>query len=109
MNMKINIKATNIELTQPLKAYIEEKIGSLGKFLTKFGDDEIQISVDAGRSTRHHHKGDVYHVDITVGLPRATLRAEEDDWDLRVAINSAKDKLKKELAKYKEKNEKIGG
>lgn len=108
MTMIINIKATNIDLTPPLKVYIEEKVGSLSKFLTKFKDDEVKVSVDAGRSSMHHHKGEVYHVDINIVLPHETVRAEEDDSDLRVAINSAKDKLKKELVKYKEKKEEVG-
>jgi len=41
--MKIIIKATSLELTGPLKVYIEEKIGDLDKYLQFLEGDSIQV------------------------------------------------------------------
>ncbi len=101
--MKIMIKATNLELTEPLKVYIEKKIGSLSKFFPDLDPDAIKTKVEVARSTRHHKQGNVYHVDVNLELPGTMLRAEKDDADIRAAIDIVKDKLKREIEKYKNK------
>jgi len=101
--MKVIIKATDLELTGPLRVYIEEKIGSLDKFLQSFDGDSIQARIEVARSTRHHKHGEIYHVDVNLDLPGKVLRAEEDDADARAAIDAVKDKLKREIEKYKTK------
>ena len=102
--MKIIIKATSLELTGPLKVYIEEKIGDLGKYLQFLEGDSIQVRIEVARSSRHHKHGDeVYHVDANLDLPGEVLRAEEDSNDVRAAIDAVKDKLKREIEKYKTK------
>lgn len=99
--MKIIIKATNLDLTEPLKVYIEEKLESLNRFLQAIDADVVRARVEVARSTRHHRSGNVYHVDINLDLPGKVLRAEEDSEDIRVAIDAVKDKLKREIEKYK--------
>lgn len=101
--MKINIKATNLELTPAIKVYIEDKIASVDKFLKKFeGQTNIEIFVEIARTTRHHHKGDVFRAEANLQLPGKILRADHEDWDIRVAIDKVKDKLQQEIKKYKE-------
>lgn len=101
--MRIIIKATNLDLTEPLKIYIEEKIGGLEKFLSAIDSDVIQARVEIARATHHHKQGNVYHVDVNLDLPSKVLRAEKDDTDVRAAIDAVKDKLKREIEKYKAK------
>lgn len=104
--MKINIKATNLDLTPALKEYIERKIGDLERFLVKIereGGGEISAFVEVGRSTRHHHKGKVFQAECDLKLPGKMIRAEDVSWDVRVAIDAVKDKLQQEIKKYKER------
>jgi len=101
--MKVIIKATNLELTEPLKVYIEEKMEGLSKFFPNLDPDAVKSRVEVARSTRHHKQGNVYHVDVNLELPGTVLRAEKDDADIRAAIDAVKDKLKREIDKYKEK------
>lgn len=101
--MKVIIKTTNLELTEPLKAYIEEKMESLGKFFPNLDPDVVKSKVEVARSTRHHKQGNVYHADVNLELPGAVLRAEKDASDIRAAIDGVKDKLKREIDKYKGK------
>jgi putative sigma-54 modulation protein len=98
--MNISIKATNIELTAPLKEYIEEKIGGLGHFLKRIDAGTIKAQVEVGRESKHHQKGEVYRAEVNMELPDGMLRAEETDWDMRVAIDSVRDKLRREIEKY---------
>ncbi len=101
--MKIMIKATGLDLTEPLKVYIEEKLDSLNRLLRGIDADVVRARVEVARSTRHHRSGNVYHVDINLDLPGKVLRAEEDHDDMRAAIDAVKDKLRREIEKYKGK------
>ena len=103
--MKIHIKATNFELTTSLKDYVDEKIGSIGKLIKKWDmDSSIEVRVEIGRTTNHHHKGDVFRAEANLRLPHKILRAEDENTDIRTAIDRVEDMLKREITKYKESN-----
>lgn len=117
--MKITIKATNIELTQELRDYIEEKISSLEKFAKIFqgkeyydgffrkGKPRVEVWVEIGRTTKHHQKGDIFRTEVQMHLPGKSIRAEAEREDLKLAITEVKDKLQRELKKYKGKAQSI--
>jgi len=101
--MQINIKATNLDLTPALKDYIEAKIGSLSKFLQRFeAEGVVEAWVEVGRTTRHHQKGNVFRAEADLRLPGKVLRAEDEDFDVRAAIDKIKDRLKREIERYKD-------
>jgi len=103
--MKINIKTLNLDLTPALSQFIEEKIGSLSKFLKNYdAESEVVINVEVGRSTMHHHSGDVFNAEINLDLPQKKLRSVAERNDARVAINEAKDIIKEEIKKYGQKS-----
>ena len=108
--MKINIKATNIELTDALKDWTEKKLASLEKFANIFHDDFVgkgqpaaEIWVEIGKTSFHHKKGDVFRAEAQVHFPGKSIRAVADSEDLRTAITEAKDKLQRQFTEYKEK------
>ncbi|PIT93059.1 MAG: ribosomal subunit interface protein [Candidatus Harrisonbacteria bacterium CG10_big_fil_rev_8_21_14_0_10_38_8] len=99
--MKINIKTKNFDLTPIIKEYVEEKIGSLSKLVEKYGD--VIVDVEASKPSMHHNKGDkVFYAEANLDLPNKLLRAENSDFDIYVAINGVKDKLRQEILKYKD-------
>lgn len=101
--MKITIKATGLELTPPIKEFIEDKIGSVQKFLQRFDENNaVLANVEIGRPSTHHHKGEVYFAEVNINVPGNIIRAKAEDADIRVAINKAKDILKREVDKYKD-------
>lgn len=97
--MQINIKATKMELTPAIEAVVKEKVEGLNKYF----DNIIEADVEVGITTSHHHKGDIFRAEINLTVPKTVLRAEAETDDLYKAINEAKDKLKNELIKYKER------
>ena len=89
--MKINIKAVNLDLTPALNQYLEEKIGSLSKFLKNYEiEGEIQARVEVSRTTRHHHHGNVFRTEINLILPKKILRSVAEREDIRITIDEAK-------------------
>ena len=99
--MQIDIEATNIELTPPLREYIEVKIGKLSKFLKNLGGDDVHVNVEVARSTRHHRPGNIYHAEANLHFPGRMLRAEHEAEDIRVAIDKVRRKMQREIRKYK--------
>ncbi|OGH66382.1 MAG: ribosomal subunit interface protein [Candidatus Magasanikbacteria bacterium RIFCSPHIGHO2_02_FULL_47_14] len=97
--MIITIKGTEIELTDALKQYVEDKFGGL----TKYFDNITRAEVDIGLRTHHHKNGKIYYAEVNLHVPRKILRVVKDAEDLYKAINKVKDHLKVELDTMKEK------
>jgi putative sigma-54 modulation protein len=102
--MKIVIKATQLDLTPPLKIYIERRLAPLERLVRSFEKaGELMLNVEVARATRHHKKGDVFYVELTMRVPQKTMRLEQNSPDVRIAIDKAKDRLKSELQRFKGK------
>lgn len=96
--MDIKIKATKMELTPSIEEAISDKIGGLEKYF----DNIIGCEVEVGRTTNHHHKGDVFFAEVNLEVPNKIIRASAQTDDLFKSLNEAKDKMKTEITKYKE-------
>lgn len=102
--MRISVKYTNLFSTSAIEEYVREKIGALAKFIKRYeARGETEARVELARTTKHHKKGAVFYAEITFLLPGKALRAEDEDFDLRVAIDRCRDKVKREIEKYKER------
>lgn len=99
--MKINLKTKNFGLTPSIKNYLEQKLNSLNKFLPS--DESIAADVELSKTTKHHQKGDVFRAEVNLTVPGRLIRAAAEQWDLRVAIDKAKDELQREIKSNKEK------
>jgi len=105
--MKIDIKSTNFELTPSITTYINEKVGSLKKFInvsdnSDGGTAPVEAFVEVARTTNHHKNGDVYKAEINMKVKGELLRVDVSDWDVRVAIGSAKDLMERKIVEIKE-------
>lgn len=107
--MKIDIKSTHLDLTPAITEFIKEKIGSLDKFISykeggdgeAFGHHAVEAFVEIARTTNHHRSGDVFRAEVNMRIGGRVVRAEKEDWDIRVAIDGAREELKMELQKEK--------
>lgn len=99
--MKINIKATQMDLTPAIKAYVQEKMDMLDKYL---GDLKItNCDVEVGMTSHHHVKGEIYRAEVNMVLPGELIRIEKTEKDLYKAIDKVKDHLARSIRRYKEK------
>jgi ribosomal subunit interface protein len=104
--MKIVIKAIQIELTESLENYVNQKFSTLAKLVKSFEvNGELTLRVELARTTRHHNKGDVYYVESTLPIVRNLIRIEQIGQDMHAAIDVAKDRMKVEIEKFKERTQ----
>ena len=100
--MKIDIKATNIEITPSIRNAVEEKMNSLEKFISNLDPNVVKVFFEVSLETKHHKKGDIFYAEANVEVPGKIIRAEAREENLYTAINVVKDKLQRSLKKYKE-------
>lgn len=96
--MNIEIKTKNLTLTEALKKFTEEKIGSLKKFAKM---SEILVFLE--KETRHHRKGEIFKTKAEIIFPGKKIMAEGEGDDLLLTVVEVKDKLQQEIKKYKTK------
>ena len=96
------IQAKNIELTEAIRLYVEEKVILLEK-LTHGFEPVAKLAVEVGKTSHHHAKGEVFRAEMNLQIPGKMLRAEEVREDLYEAIDMAKDELKRQLTDHKER------
>jgi putative sigma-54 modulation protein len=96
--MKISIKATNLILTPALKSHINDKMGTLEKYLREVNE----IKVEAERE-RKHKTGDVFRAEVMLIVRGKVMRAETKTDDMYSAIDLVVPKLKEQISKFKDR------
>ncbi len=93
--LKKRIKATNIELTDAIREYAEKKVDAI----TKFVKDEIEAlaEIEVGKTTNHHHKGDVFRAEVNLTIGDKQFRTVVVEDDLYKAIDKMKDGIVSEV------------
>ncbi len=104
MNLIIKIKKS-IDSSPALETYLQKKFAQLEKFVVALAKtNPAELIIELERTTNHHRKGPVYRAVAKLHLAKITLRAEEEADDIYIAIDAAKDTLREEIEKYKNKN-----
>lgn len=91
--MKINIRGEKTEITEAMKDYAEEKLNKLNKYL----ENESEIT----GNVLFKVYGINQKVEITIPLKEFTLRVEEKGKDFYAIIDTALDKLERQIRKNK--------
>lgn len=91
--MQLNITFRNLDASDSLKTYAREKVERVNKYLDRAGEAHVVLSLE-----RHLH-----HADITVHSGRFVLRGREKSSDMYASLDSAMDKIEKQLIRYKER------
>ena len=110
--MRITITGSQLEIISALKTYVSKRLEPLTKHLQPFEKNgETLLKVEIARSTKHHKKGEkVYYVELTLRLPKKTIRIEQYNANVRKAIDEANRRIKSEITDFKdlivEKNKK---
>lgn len=104
--MRINITGKNMELTEAIKGYVQEKVGALTK-LAKDAGSEPLAEVEVGKTSQHHSKGEVFRTEINLSVGGMFLRAEATKDDLYASIDEAQSGMMRELRARKTKGESL--
>ena len=91
--MEIKIRGEKQEITEAMKAHAEEKINKLSKYIEK--EEEVEAIV-LFKVTGNEQK-----VEITIPLKNVMLRVEEKGKDFYAIIDTAIDKLERQIRKSK--------
>lgn len=102
--MTINIRHRTIELTDAIRAYVEEKLADVGRF----GLPVRHIDVEVGKDNNHHKNGSVFCCRATLELENGqTLTMDRDAADLYKAIDKVRDLIKEEMGDRHRENKPV--
>ncbi|MFQ5846804.1 MAG: ribosome hibernation-promoting factor, HPF/YfiA family [Candidatus Methylomirabilales bacterium] len=91
--MQIFLTGRNLEVTEALRQYAEEKVGRLQKYLEKITSAHIVLSLQKYRQI----------AEVTLRVRDLTIRGEESTADLYSSIDLVVEKLERQLQRYKGK------
>ena len=91
--MRIETYGQQLEVTQPLREYVEEKLQRLDRHF----DQPIEVRVQLGLRKPEHH------AEATLTVPGKTLHADAGGENMYAAIDLLADKLDRQILKHKEK------
>jgi len=95
----VTISGTNIELTDALKKYVNDKVGSaIDKVGKKVTGCDVTLKVDKNPSVEKNQE-----IEIVMSVKGTVLRTKEASHDMYASIDAAADSVKRKLRKYKEK------
>lgn len=98
--MKMNIKATGINLTPEISTYAQKRLSKVGKYLTQ--RDPV-MNVELGKVTQHHRQGEIFRAEVRITGGGADYYVAKESADLFSAIDEVKDEIIQEVAKDKDK------
>lgn len=91
--MRIKITGRNIELTDGLKAAVEDKLNKLEKYFTPDTDVLVTLSVEKERQK----------IEVTIPVKGSYIRSEQVSSDMYVSIDLVEEVIERQLKKYRTK------
>src|SRR3989338_501503 len=98
--MKIILSGKNIKLDEPLKVFVEERIGGLNKLIDS---ETVEARVEIGLPSKHHRSGRIYYAEVNLKVGGKLIRANCQHEDFRNAIVDVKNELQRQVKKFKNK------
>lgn len=97
--MQLTFTGRNLEITEALRRYAEEKVVRLQKFVDQITSAHVILSIEKHRRI----------AEVTLRVRDLTIRGEESSNDLYSAIDLVGDKIERQIVRYKEKFVEHGG
>jgi len=93
------VKGKNVEVSEPLHAYVEKKLGKLDRHLDKITSLTVELSTEPKKASNERQV-----VQVTMQVNGQILRAEEASSDMYAAVDAVADKLERSIERYKSKH-----
>jgi putative sigma-54 modulation protein len=97
--MRLQVKGKNVEVTDSIRAYAQEKLAKLERQLSD-PRVELELAVERNPSIADSHVAEA-----TVFTRGPVLRAREASSDMKASIDQLVDKLERQLTRYREKRQ----
>lgn len=97
--MQIDLSGHHIDVTDSMRAYVNEKIGRLEKHFDRVTDVHVVLSVEK----------QVQKAEATIHVKGNKIFAHAENSDMYAAIDSLEEKLDRQIIKHKEKIQKHRG
>ena len=91
--MRITITGRNMELTEGLKAAVNDKLSKLDRYFTPDTDAHVTLSVEKDRQK----------IEVTIPTKGHIIRSEQISSDMYVSIDLVEEIIERQLKKYKNK------
>lgn len=98
--MDIQLNVRNLEITPRLREYVEKKVSKLNRYLPDLEEVRVDLAVESTRSSDQRQVAQ-----LTAWVGGTVLRAEERAGDLFSAIDTAVDKMRRQISRYKERRQ----
>ncbi len=98
--MDIQLNTRNLEITPRLRKYVEKKVSKLNRYLPDLEEVRVDLAVENTRSSDQRQVAQ-----LTAWVGGTVLRAEERAGDLFSAIDTAVDKMRRQISRYKERRQ----
>lgn len=92
--MQIAVTFRHMEVSEALRAYVEEKISRVKKYIDEPIDAQAVLSVE--KKIRHS-------AEVTLVAKGITIKGSDETNDMYAAIDGMVDKIERQLKRYKEK------
>lgn len=94
--IKYNIRGENIEITKAIREYVEKRLDKIENYFSDYNDILANVNLKVYRDKKAK-------IEVTIILPKLTLRAEDINKDLYAGIDKVLEKLERQIHKYKTK------
>ena len=96
--MELLIKGKNVEITEAIEEYIQQRLGKLEHHLANITSVRVELSEEKTRSQESR-----YVAQVTIDRRDALLRGEERAGDLFAAIDGVANVITRQIQRYKGK------
>ena len=102
--MRLQVKGKNLDVSDSIRSYAEEKLRKLERQLADPTQIELELSVERNPSISANHVAEA-----TIWTKGPTLRAREASADMRASIDQLVDKLERQVTRYRQKRRRRTG
>jgi ribosome hibernation promoting factor len=96
--MRLQVKGRNLEVSEQIREYAEEKMGKLDRIVSDPTRVELELAVEKNPSISDNHVAEA-----TVWTKGPVLRAREASGDMKASIDQLVAKLERQVKRYREK------
>jgi putative sigma-54 modulation protein len=96
--VRLQVKGKNVEVSDSLRTYAQEKLGRLDKHLNDAARLEVELAVEKNPSIAESQIAEG-----TIWTKGPVLRARESSPDMRASIDMLVEKLERQARRYREK------